>query len=798
MDILKKIAEELNIKVWQAEAVVGLIDEGNTIPFIARYRKEAHGALNDEVLRNLDERLRYLRTLEERRQTILSTIEEQGKLTEELRAQIEAAETSVGLEDLYRPYKPKRRTRAMIAREKGLEPLALYLRSAQTPVSPEKKAEEFVDPENGVDSVKTALSMAMDIIAEEISDNAEYRKRIRDLTFEKGLLSSEAKDPEAKTVYENYYEYQEAVRSIPGHRILALNRGEKEKILTVKVIAPVDEIHAWLDRQTGADSNPATAPYMTEAVRDAYKRLIAPSIDNEIRSELTEKAQEGAIKVFGSNLKQLLLQPPLQGHTVLGWDPAFRTGCKLAVVDSTGKVLDTRVIYPTAPQNRVDEAKAELAKLIRRYKIDLISVGNGTASRESEAIIADFIRETHLPVQYVIVNEAGASVYSASKLATEEFPEFDVGQRSAASIARRLQDPLAELVKIDPKAIGVGQYQHDMNQARLSEALTGVVEDSVNSVGVDVNTASAALLGFVSGVNKTIAKNIVAYRESNGAFRSRRELLKVPKLGPKAFEQSAGFLRIRDGAEPLDMTGVHPESYNAAKKLLIGLGYSEEDIRSGRTRTIAASVKEIGAERVAREIGLGEFTLNDIISELEKPGRDPRENVPGPVLRSDVMDMKDLTPGMRLKGTVRNIVDFGAFVDIGVHQDGLVHLSQLSDRYVSNPLEVVKVGDIVDVRVLSVDMEKGRIALTMKSEDSGEDRPGTGKQAGSDRKEKSSSGSRDRRRKPGAGQESGRQNTRKGQARSGGDRNRKGDRTGERRRRDPDGPLTYNPFADLL
>ena len=762
MDILKKLAEELNIKVWQAEAVVGLIDEGNTIPFIARYRKEAHGALNDEVLRNLDERLRYLRTLEERRQTILSTIEEQGKLTEELRAQIEAAETSVGLEDLYRPYKPKRRTRAMIAREKGLEPLALYLRSAQTPVSPEKKAEEFVDPENGVDSVKTALSMAMDIIAEEISDNAEYRKRIRDLTFEKGLLSSEAKDPEAKTVYENYYEYQEAVRSIPGHRILALNRGEKEKILTVKVIAPVDEIHAWLDRQTGADSNPATAPYMTEAVRDAYKRLIAPSIENEIRSELTEKAQEGAIKVFGS------------------------------------KVLDTRVIYPTAPQNRVDEAKAELAKLIRRYKIDLISVGNGTASRESEAIIADFIRETHLPVQYVIVNEAGASVYSASKLATEEFPEFDVGQRSAASIARRLQDPLAELVKIDPKAIGVGQYQHDMNQARLSEALTGVVEDSVNSVGVDVNTASAALLGFVSGVNKTIAKNIVAYRESNGAFRSRRELLKVPKLGPKAFEQSAGFLRIRDGAEPLDMTGVHPESYNAAKKLLIGLGYSEEDIRSGRTRTIAASVKEIGAERVAREIGLGEFTLNDIISELEKPGRDPRENVPGPVLRSDVMDMKDLTPGMRLKGTVRNIVDFGAFVDIGVHQDGLVHLSQLSDRYVSNPLDVVKVGDIVDVRVLSVDMEKGRIALTMKSEDSGEDRPGTGKQAGSDRKEKSSSGSRDRRRKPGAGQESGRQNTRKGQARSGGDRTRKGDRTGERRRRDPDGPLTYNPFADLL
>ena len=790
MDIIKVITQELNIKSWQTEAVVKLIDEGNTIPFIARYRKEATGALSDEVLRTFDERLRYLRSLEERRQTILSTIEEQGKLTDELRAQIEAAVTSVGLEDLYRPYKPKRRTRAMIAREKGLAPLAEYLTDPLTPVSPLAKAAEFVDPEKEVETPEKALQLAQDIIAETVSDNADYRTWIRKETFENGLLVSEAKDETAESVYENYYHYQEPVKKVPGHRILALNRGEKEKVLTIRIEAPVDRIHAYLENQTGCHKNPLTEEYLTAAVRDSYKRLIAPSIETEIRNEITDSAQEGAIRVFGSNLKQLLLAPPIQGRTVLGWDPAFRTGCKLAVVDSTGKVLDTTVIYPTAPQNRVEEAKATLEGLIRKYHIDLISVGNGTASRESEAIIADFIRETRLPVQYVIVNEAGASVYSASKLATEEFPSFDVGQRSAASIARRLQDPLAELVKIDPKAIGVGQYQHDMNQTRLSEALTGVVEDSVNSVGIDVNTASAALLGYVSGINKTIAKNIVSYREENGAFESRRQLLKVPKLGPKAFEQCAGFLRIRNGTEALDMTGVHPESYTAAKALLSLLDYTEEDIRNGRTSSIRAKAKSMDKKLFLSGEGIGEYTLNDIISELEKPGRDPREDVPGPVLRSDVMDMKDLTPGMKLKGTVRNVVDFGAFVDIGVHQDGLVHVSQLSDSFVTDPLKVVKVGDIVDVTVLSVDVAKARIALTMKTDG--------GAKAEGERKKEASEGKSagaERRRKP--------QGDRKGPHSEGrrysdGKRpDKKPEKRPEKRKDSPGENLTYNPFANI-
>lgn len=718
MNITEIITRELNIKDWQTEAVIRLIDEGNTIPFIARYRKEATGALNDEVLRSFDERLRYLRNLEERKQTVLASIEEQGKLTEELRRQIEAAETAVLLEDIYRPYKPKRRTRAMIARERGLQGLADYLLSERTDRSVSEEAERYVCADKDVPDVEAAIQGAQDIVAELVSDNADFRTWIRKKTMQTGLLCSSAKDAETSSVYENYYQYQEPVKKLPGHRILAINRGEKEKILSVKIEAPVEEITAYLESRMKCSRNPLTAAYLQAAVQDAYKRLIAPSIETEIRNELTEKAEEGAMKVFGSNLEQLLMQPPVQGRVVLGWDPAFRTGCKLAVVDALGKVLDTVVIYPTAPQNKVEEARRVLKRLVEQYHVDIISVGNGTASRESEQIIAAFIKDLAPSLQYVIVNEAGASVYSASKLATEEFPQFDVGQRSAVSIARRLQDPLAELVKIDPKSIGVGQYQHDMNQTRLGEALTAVVEDAVNRVGVDVNTASAALLAYISGITKTIAKNIVAYREENGRFTNRRDLLKVSKLGPKAFEQSAGFLRIRDGKNVLDMTGVHPESYEAAEKLLAALGYQAEDVSAGRTRDLAKRLagaqKAGGVEQLAEKLGIGVYTLKDIIAELEKPGRDPRDEVQGPVLRSDVLDFKDLKPGMVLRGTVRNVIDFGAFVDIGVHQDGLVHISELADRFVKHPLDVVKVGDIVEVRILSVDEKRKKISLSMK------------------------------------------------------------------------------------
>ena len=712
MDIIAKLSEELGIRRQQAQAAVELIDEGNTIPFIARYRKEATGALNDEVLRSLFDRLNYLRNLEERKETVLASIEEQGKLTDELRAQIASAETMVLVEDLYRPYKPKRRTRATIAKEKGLEPLAnlITLQMLNTPLPEE--AQKYVDAEKGVESAEDAIAGAKDIIAEAISDEADYRTRIRDLTMKKGRIISAAKDPEAESVYEMYYEFDEPVAKLAGHRILAINRGENEKFLSVKVEAPVEEILRFLEKKVITRDNPETTPVLREVVEDAYNRLIAPAIEREIRSALTERAEDGAIKVFGKNLEQLLMQPPIAGQVVLGWDPAFRTGCKLAVVDPTGKVLDTTVIYPTAPQNKVAEAKVVLKKLISKYHITLISLGNGTASRESEQVIVDLLKELPVKVQYIIVNEAGASVYSASKLATEEFPKFDVGQRSAASMARRLQDPLAELVKIDPKSIGVGQYQHDMNQKKLSEALGGVVEDCVNKVGVDLNTASASLLEYISGVSKPIAKNIVAYREENGRFISRAGLLKVAKLGPKAYEQCAGFMRILDGENPLDATGVHPESYAATKKLLEKLGYTLEDVKSRRVEGIAKKISNY--DKLAEELGVGALTLRDIVKELEKPARDPREDMPKPILRSDVLEMKDLTPGMMLKGTVRNVIDFGAFVDIGVHQDGLVHISQLCDRYVKHPLEVVSVGDIVEVKVMSVDLKKQRIQLTMK------------------------------------------------------------------------------------
>lgn len=785
MDIIAKISEELGIKRHQTEAAVKLIDEGNTIPFIARYRKEATGALNDEVLRNLSERLTYLRGLEERKETVLASIEEQGKLTDELKAQILSAETMVLLEDLYRPYKPKRRTRATIAKEKGLEPLAgvITLQMIKTPLIEE--AAKYVDAEKGVTTAEEAIAGASDIIAESISDEADYRTHIRDLTVKKGRMTSTAKDPETESVYEMYYDFDEPVAKLAGHRILAVNRGEKEKFLTVKIEAPQEDILRYLEKKVIVRDNPQTNEVLRDVVRDAYDRLIAPAIEREIRSNLTERAEDGAIRVFGKNLEQLLMQPPIAGQVVLGWDPAFRTGCKLAVVDPTGKVLDTTVIYPTAPQNKVAEAKAVLKKLIAKYHITLISLGNGTASRESEQIIVDLLKELPVKVQYIIVNEAGASVYSASKLATEEFPNFDVGQRSAASMARRLQDPLAELVKIDPKSIGVGQYQHDMNQKKLGEALGGVVEDCVNKVGVDLNTASASLLEYVSGISKTLAKNIVAYREKNGRFTSRAGLLKVPKLGPKAYEQCAGFLRIHDGDNPLDDTSVHPESYEAAMKLLDKMGLTMEDVRTAQkqaARQISTAAKPAPKQnnrndrrkqivihntntamgkalaaamggsvmnleendssakkpaqkesatntvnaisslekkirdksRLAVELGIGEITLTDILKELEKPSRDPRESMPAPILRSDVLDMKDLKPGMILKGTVRNVIDFGVFVDIGVHQDGLVHISQITDRYIRHPLEAVSVGDIVDVQVLSVDVPKKRIALTMK------------------------------------------------------------------------------------
>lgn len=825
MDILNKLREELQVERWQVEAAVKLIDEGNTIPFISRYRKEATGSLNDEVLRNLYERLNYLRNLEEKKTSVMASIEEQGKLTDDLKNKILAAETLVVVEDLYRPYRPKRKTRASVAKEKGLDRLADLIREQKFSGSLEEAAAAYVNPEKGAADTKEALQGARDILAEGISDEADYRMYIRKITMDEGKLTSTARDEKAQSVYEMYYQYEEPLKKAAGHRVLALNRGEAEKFLTVKVEAPRDRILQYLAKKVITEENPVTEAVLRAVIEDSYDRLIAPAIERDIRNELTEKAEEGAISVFGKNLEQLLMQPPIAGHVVLGWDPAFRTGCKLAVVDATGKVLDTKVIYPTAPQNKVEEAKKELKKLIDKYDISLISVGNGTASRESEQVIVDLIKELKKPVQYVIVNEAGASVYSASKLATEEFPQFDVGQRSAASIARRLQDPLSELVKIDPKSIGVGQYQHDMNQKKLGEALGGVVEDCVNRVGVDLNTASAPLLEYISGISKTVAKNIVEYREANGRFTNRKQLLKVPKLGPKAFEQCAGFLRIADGENPLDATSVHPESYPATMELLKKLELSMEDVRmlqaeakkgraaqntsgadskntsgdaarqnvsaknkanrkdrrqngfnirntdtamgralaaamqgmtldadnggtdkkganasgrsgagasnaanastgaaagsstSGSQKTAAVSALERripDKKKLAEELGIGEITLTDIVRELEKPARDPREDMPRPILRSDVLDMKDLKPGMVLKGTVRNVIDFGVFVDIGVHQDGLVHISQITDRFIKHPLEAVSVGDIVDVKVLDVDPVKKRIGLTMR------------------------------------------------------------------------------------
>jgi len=778
MDIILKLKEELNVEKWQVEAAVNLIDEGNTIPFISRYRKEVTGSLNDEVLRNLNERLGYLRNLEEKKEQVIGSIEEQGKLTDELKEKILAAETMVAVEDLYLPYRPKRKTRASVAKERGLEGLANIILAQETAKPLEEEAESYVNEEKEVKNVKEALQGAKDIIAEMISDEADYRAYIRKATYDEGKVISTAKDEKVQSVYEMYYDFEEPVNKIAGHRVLALNRGENEKILTVKIEAPTERILRFLETKVITKENENTTPALKETIADSYDRLIAPAIERDIRNELTEKAEDGAISVFGKNLEQLLMQPPIMGKVVLGWDPAFRTGCKLAVVDATGKVLDTKVIYPTAPQNKVEESKKELKRLIDQYHISLISVGNGTASRESEQVIVELIKELDTPVQYVIVNEAGASVYSASKLATEEFPNFDVGQRSAASIARRLQDPLAELVKIDPKSIGVGQYQHDMNQKKLGEALNGVVEDAVNKVGVDLNTASASLLGYISGINKTIAKNIVDYRETNGRFTNRKQLLKVAKLGPKAYQQCAGFMRILDGDNPLDATSVHPESYDAALKLLEKLNLSMEDLKeiqkkaaSAKTasnaakqknkdnnrknnkqnivikntntamgRALAAVMGNVSMEaepstvqpsasqqtagslekrvkdkkKMAEELGIGEITLTDILKELEKPARDPREDMPRPILRSDVLDMKDLKPDMILKGTVRNVIDFGVFVDIGVHQDGLVHISQITDRYIKHPLEAVSVGDIVDVKVLDVDVAKKRISLTMR------------------------------------------------------------------------------------
>lgn len=715
MDINQKITEELGVKKWQVDAAVRLIDEGNTIPFIARYRKEATGTLDDEQLRKLYERLNYLRGLEEKKEQVLSSIEEQGKLTPELKQQILAAETLVVVEDLYRPYRPKRRTRATIAKEKGLEPLAAAITWQKMAEPVEEAAKQYVSEEKGVATVEEAIAGARDIIAEFISDKANYRSFIRNVTMKKGSLVSQAKDSDQESVYEMYYDFEEPVSRLAGHRILAVNRGEKEKILTVKIQAPEEEILSYLEHQVIRPGNPHTEPVLKEAVADSYKRLIAPAIEREIRSELTEKAEDGAIQVFGKNLHQLLMQPPIAGQTVLGWDPAFRTGCKLAVVDPTGKVIGTTVIYPTAPTTpkKIQASKDLLKKIIEKYHITLISLGNGTASRESEQFIVELLKEIPQKVQYVIVSEAGASVYSASKLASEEFPKFDVGQRSAASIARRLQDPLAELVKIDPKSIGVGQYQHDMNQKKLSEALSGVVEDCVNKVGVDLNTASAPLLSYVSGITPVIAKNIVAYREENGRFQSRRQLLKVAKLGPKAFEQCAGFLRIKGGDDPLDGTSVHPESYEAAKNLLKKQGFTAEDVTAGNLAGLSLTIRDYQA--LAEELGIGEITLRDVVKELEKPGRDPREEMPAPILRTDVLEMKDLKEGMVLKGTVRNVIDFGVFVDIGVHQDGLVHISEVTDKkFIRHPLEVVSVGDIVDVRVIGVDLKKKRIQLSMK------------------------------------------------------------------------------------
>ena len=713
MNIGKVIAEELELKEWQVEKAIELIDEGNTIPFISRYRKEVTGSLNDEQLRSLDERLTYLRNLEEKKATVLATIEEQGKLTDELKKQIEDAMTMVALEDLYRPYRPKRRTRATIAKEKGLEGLANIIALQMTKKTIEEEAQAYLSEEKEVNTVEEAIAGAKDILAENYADEAEYRKVIRDLTREKGKLITTAKDKEASSVYEMYYEFEDDIKKLTGYRVLAINRGEAEKFITVKISAPVEEIIAYLNKTIIYRPEHESAKYIEEAVADSYDRLIAPSIEREIRNELTEAAEEGAINVFGKNLHQLLMQPPVAGHTVLGWDPGYNHGSKLAIVDPTGKVLDTVIIYPTMGKKRELEAREILKKLIAKYKVTLISLGNDTASRESEALIVDLLKEIGKDIKYVIVNEAGASIYSASKAASEEFPDFDEWQRSAASIARRIQDPLAELVKIDPKSIGVGQYQHDMNQKNLDNALTAVVEDCVNNVGVDLNTASPQLLSYISGISKPIAKNIVAYRENNGRFTSRKDLLKVPKLGPKAFEQCAGFMRITGGDEALDSTSVHPESYEATKLLMKKLNISEDDIRTGgiKGNAITSMVKD--TKKTAEEIGLGEPTLIDILKELEKPGRDPREELEKPILRNDVLEMKDLTVGMQLKGTVRNVIDFGAFVDIGVHQDGLVHISKLSKKYIKHPLEVVSVGDIVDVTVIGVDLEKKRIQLSM-------------------------------------------------------------------------------------
>lgn len=712
MDIIRVLQEELKIGYKQAEAAVQLIDEGYTIPFIARYRKEVTGSLDDEVLRNLDERLKYLRSLEDRKETVLASIGEQGKLTPELEKQIRAAMTMVAVEDLYRPYRQKRRTRASVAKEKGLEPLAdlIWMQMLNEPA--ENLAQAYLSEEKGVLSAAEAVAGAKDILAERISDHAGYRTYIRRTTAEQGMIRSAARDKDTQSVYEMYYAYEEPLKKCAGHRVLALNRGEKEKVLTVGIDAPQEDILRYLEKQVILRDNPYTTPLLREVTEDSYNRLIAPSIEREIRNELTEKAEAGAIKVFGKNLEQLLMQPPITGRTVLGWDPAFRTGCKLAVVDETGKVLDTAVIYPLASQAKVNESGAVLKKLIKKYHISLISVGNGTASRESEKFIVELLKEIPEPVQYVIVNEAGASVYSASKLATEEFPQYDVGQRSAASIARRLQDPLAELVKIDPKSIGVGQYQHDMNQKNLSEALQHVVEDCVNKVGVDLNTASAPLLEYISGISRTIAKNIVAYREENGTFTNRKKLMKVAKLGPKAYEQCAGFMRIQNGDNPLDATSVHPESYGAAVALLKQLGYEPADLAKGGLAGLSRKIHDY--KKLADQLGIGEITLRDIVRELEKPARDPRDETPRPILRTDVLELEDLKPGMVLKGTVRNVIDFGVFVDIGVHQDGLVHISQITDRYIRHPLEAVGVGDIVEVKVLTVDAEKKRIGLTMK------------------------------------------------------------------------------------
>lgn len=710
MNINHIIANELSVKLWQVDAAIKLIDEGNTIPFIARYRKPVTGELNDEQLRTLDERLKYLRNLEEKKKTVVDSITEQGKMTDEIMSKIAMAETIVAVDDIYRPFRPKRKTRATEAKAKGLEPLADIFLKQEKNKDPEEEAKAFVNEEKGVANVAEAIQGAKDIIAEIVSDNDEFRKAIRNTVVKHGLIVSNTKNPEEKTPYENYYDYSEGVNKIPGHRILAINRGEKEKVLNVKIEMPEENIIASLDKVI-IKGESQFKPLLKEAIEDGFKRLIKPAIEREIRSQLTEKAEDGAITVFGQNLKQLLMQPPIAGRNVLGWDPAFRTGCKLAVVDNTGKVLYTTVIFPTAPQNKVAESKKIVLDIIKKYNVSLISLGNGTASRESEAVIVDIIKECPTKVEYIIVNEAGASVYSASKLATEEFPNFDVGQRSATSMARRLQDPLAELVKIEPKAIGVGQYQHDMNQKKLDEALSNIVEDCVNNVGVDLNTASAPLLEYVSGISKTIAKNIVEYREENGQFQSRKDLLSVAKLGPKAFEQCAGFMRIREGKEPLDYTSVHPESYSSAKKLLKKYGFSTKDILGGNIH-LTDEIKDV--KEVAEEIGTDPITLRDMIKELEKPGRDPREEMPKPVLKSDVLDFDDLKEGMELKGTVRNVIDFGAFVDIGVHQDGLVHISEMSNKFIKHPLDVVSVGDVVDVRVLSVDKERKRIQLSIK------------------------------------------------------------------------------------